>query len=156
MLRIPGTINHKPAYRSPRVLLRRFDPSPLASFPSSSAEDIRAVSAYIVRDQLGFLLGLDLDRSPNATLRKYRRLVPPMARSLLANPRPFYADRSKAIYIIITGLFEAGASPEETAHIVLHSVYFRSKHGRNLNALGLEVQRALAKLEADRAEQAWI
>ncbi|WP_439492021.1 DNA-primase RepB domain-containing protein [Bosea sp. (in: a-proteobacteria)] len=149
LLRVPWTINHKPQYRRPPVKLLRFDQSRIMNWPRVSPSHQSAVIAANAADSaVNKEIGRQLETPPKPLISKYRRHLPPMARSLIMNPLTFYSDRSKAIFIIIAGLYAIDVPRDEIAHILFHTVYFRSKHGTSVGALTKEVDRVLAKLEA--------
>ena len=142
-LRLPHTINHKPGRKSAEVRLLcgdlRNQIRPLVPVDPS---DVNAPGT--VKMRAAVILPADDWREVAA---KYRKKLHPRVRSLIWTERTytFERDRSKCIFEIIAGLYEAGAPPEEIALIVFANPYFRSKHGLNAQRALEEVTRVLAK-----------
>lgn len=141
LLRLPGSYNHKPDYRTPFIPLLHFDPQPIATRPMLLEK---------ARKHRGVQLG-SFDERANADgrltiLRKYRSRLDPDARRLIQHDRVFAPDRSLRIFQIVAGLHCAGATESEIANVVWHSPYFRDKYGDDLNSLEIEVSRILSKV----------
>lgn len=143
MLRLPGTMNHKPEYKTPFVKLLAFDSEPqvlparFAKFsPPRKAKDAVQVDITEIDAQ--------------AIMRKYRRALGLSAGTLMMAKRATYGDRSKAIFIIILALIGAEATDSEIAAVLLANVYFLSRHGPDLDVAEQEIARIRAKVEADQ------
>lgn len=143
MLRLPGTINHKPEYRKPVVTLQVYDPRP-QKLPRS----ILAVSpeATVIGAGAIEITGLD----PYKIMQRYRRRVGLQAGALMTARRVLRADRSGAVYLIAIGLIEAGAQDCEIAAVLLVNPYFTSKWGTDLAKAEDQIVRIRARWEADR------
>lgn len=146
LLRIPYTVNHKPAYDHPVVRLVR--------------QENRCVSAAAIQRLLkGSQPGLkrsghfeDRELDPAAhdwrsVVEKYGKLMPGVRRSLMKDDRCHSRDRSSCIFMIVQSLHAAGAEPDEIAAVVWRSPYFISKYGANRETLNREINRILSKLE---------
>ena len=141
MLRIPGSINHKPQYDEPYVELVERDWRPISERPQLVGRAKRARpddAAEFAHEGI----------SASKVARKYHKKLKFGVQLLLRDKKVIGADRSARIFEIIEGLWSAGASPEEIAAAVWASPYFISKHGRSEGRLQAEVSRVLAKLEA--------
>lgn len=79
-------------------------------------------------------------------IARYRRKLHLKVRYLLGHDRVRERDRSACIYLIIAGLHEAGADPDEIASVIWDSPYFVEKHGRDVTKLNAEVGRVIGKL----------
>lgn len=138
MLRIPGSINHKPKYDEPiiRLVSRNWRKTP-------------------ERPQLltgpGWAEPESLDMNPHAhdrlaVLRKYRSKLDTSTRHLIRHNRVKAPDRSSRIFAMVAGLHEAGASLDEIASVIWSSPYFRDKYGEDQNALETEISRIIARV----------
>jgi hypothetical protein len=137
VLRLPGTINHKPIYDRPIVRLIRFDPGPqrmplsLASGPLSSYRTPRS--------------GVDPTACDSVeVIKRYRRAVGPEVRQLLAATRVERRDRSKRVFQIVAALVTAGASDNEIGSVLWVNPYFLDKWGHDIDALERQVDRIRA------------
>ncbi|WP_301751148.1 DNA-primase RepB domain-containing protein [uncultured Erythrobacter sp.] len=141
LLRLPGTINHKPDYDNPFVKLVALNSEPQALPP--------VLSKHVSMKALPEVVSVNLDGvSANDVMRKYRRAVGLSARTLMTAKRMMMADRSKAIFMIISGLVQAKATDSEIAAVLLVNVYFLDKHGPDIDVAEQEIARVRAKLEA--------
>jgi hypothetical protein len=143
MLRVPHTLNHKPTYRWPSVLLVYDRKQPLSRWPAVElAPAIRSVTET-------------LDPSKHdwkAVVRKYAGRMKHVRRRLIEQERVESPDRSRCIFIIVATLAEAGATPDEIASVLWRSPYFRDKHGPDSNKLGDEINRILQKIRATHGQ----
>jgi len=141
LLRLPGSLNHKPEYDAPFIPLVHFDPKPITDRP-------RLLTG---RDR-GHAVGPEaLDMNPYAHDRKavgekYRRKLDTSTRHLIRHDRVLAPDRSSRIFAMVAGLHEAGATLDEIASAIWTSPYFREKYGENQNALETEVSRIIARV----------
>lgn len=143
LLRLPGSFNHKPSYRTPFIPLVHFDPRPITARPrllSDKGGSYRAEPSV-------------LDMRPNAhdrlvVLKKYRSKLDTSTRHLIRHDTVQAPDRPNRIFAMVAGLHEAGATLDEIASVVWGSPYFRDKYGEDRNALATEVSRIIAKVEA--------
>ena len=145
LLRLPGSLNHKPEYDEPLVRLLHFDDTPIKGRPKPLKEaNTRHRKARIVR-------AVDPEGHDRLDVwRKYRGKCGPCASILLRDDRVRMPDRSRAIFMMVTGLHKAGASDDEIAGALWTSPYFLDKYGHDLTALNVEVARIISKLEADQ------
>ncbi len=145
MLRIPGSVNHKPDYDEPFVKITKCDwtaiiarPLPLKvarQLPFSAMPDIKADPGK---------------HDPNAVLKRYGKSLHPKVRALIRNRKTYEQNRSAQIFHIIAGLHEAGAAADEIACVLWHSPYFLEKHGRDVGKLNEELSRVIGKLESGK------
>ena len=59
----------------------------------------------------------------------------------------YEVDRSKQVYHMIAGLYEAGATLDEIAVCLWPNPYFVSKYGQDEDKLAEEIERITGKLE---------
>ena len=143
MLRLPGTINHKPQYRKPVVTLQVCDLRP-QKLPRS----ILAVPVGTLAKGVGNVEITGLD--PYKIMRRYRRKMGLQAGTLMTATRIMRPDRSGAVYLIVVGMVEAGAEDSEIAAVLLMNPYFNSKWGADLAKAEDQILRIRARLEAGR------
>lgn len=145
VLRLPGTINHKPHYRRPLVRLLSFDLTPQAEWPRTNRRELVVAPKICV----------DPHRQDwQAVVKKYR----PHIRNnwdvhLLQHTTAMPGDRSRLICKIVHILHQAGASPDEIGAVLWRSPYFVSKyeHVRDRHdILDKELTRILGKMEGGR------
>lgn len=142
MLRIPGSINHKPDYNEPIVRLRKADLTALEPPPVMRSrrrskvqrpKRLTETSASASRDEI---------------IKKYESRIHLKAQYLLRHDGlSLEDDRSNAIYFLTACLFEAGASDEEIVAVLSGSRYAREKFGGDLNTIWTDVTRIISKLE---------
>jgi hypothetical protein len=143
LLRLPGSINHKPTYDKPKVRLLSADFTPIASKPIIDELSVNRVSVMSADTEID-----PFEHDPEQVLRKLKRKLDPIVRSLSRDKSVRMRDRSKQIYVMIAGLHRAGATPNEIASVIWNSAYFQSKYGKSLVALQAEISRILSKQEA--------
>lgn len=141
LLRLPGSYNHKPGYGKPFIPLVHFDLRPISARPLLLAGQEKSCGA----------LAKQLDMNPRAhdqlsVLMKYRSKLDASARTVIRHDRAIAPDRSKWIFVMVAGLYEAGASHDEIASVVWSSPYFRTKYGDDENVLATEISRIIGKL----------
>jgi hypothetical protein len=140
MLRVPGSINHKPKYDEPIVKLVHCDWRPIVERPKP------------FRHTLGKGRASQLPLRPDRheaieVIAKYRRRIPRDVIRLVEDKQIIRRDRSARIFEIIAAFHKAGAIPDEIATVLWRNVYFLSKHGRNRDRLSAEISRVVSKLE---------
>jgi len=140
LLRLPGSINHKPEYDEPFVRLLRCKAKPIKKRPTPFKIEGRKVGGDF---QCGDMNHLAHDTSN--VLKKYRIKLNPKVTSLMRDKRVYGTNRSAQIYHMVVGLHCAGASLDEIASVVWASPYFQSKYPENLGALHTEISRILSK-----------
>jgi len=141
MLRIPGSINHKPQYDEPFVRM----------VTQSWAKASKRPDPIPDNGRIHGVVAQAFDMNPYAherldVLRKYRSKLSASARTVIRHNRVLAPDRSKWIFLMVTELHEAGATLDEIASVVWGSPYFRDKYGDNLNALERQVSNIIAKI----------
>lgn len=143
MLRLPGTINHKPEYDHPVVTLQVYDARPqklprsiIAQTPDRTPLDTGSMKIT------GF--------NPDRIMRRYRRAMGLQAGTLMTAKRVLRRDRSGAVYRIVIAMIEAGAEDVEIAAVLLVNPYFQSKWGTDLSKAKDQIVRIRARWEADR------
>jgi hypothetical protein len=143
MLRIPGSINHKPQYRKPTVTIVDCNWSPQSDRPIilHKAPANSGTPALTLRPD---------KHTPAVIWKRYRAKLHPRTNALILNKKAysFERDRSKCIFEIIAGLHRAGATPDEIGAVLWSNPYFLSKHGHNFDRLCTEINRIISKLEA--------
>lgn len=140
MLRIPGSINHKPEYDEPFVRFKRADFSltdkrPELLAPVSTALPV-AVSSKVGKTTCA------------KVLKKYRKKLHPKTVYKITEKTAWERDRSSVIHLIASDLYDAGATPAEIAAVLWVNPYFISKHGQDAGKLDAELSRILSKKEA--------
>lgn len=145
MLRIPGSINHKPHYDEPFVRLvsqnwQRISERPKLMPEKGRRRRVEKAQLDINPDQHD---RLDI-------LRKYHSKLSSSARTVIRHKRVMAPDRSKWVFVMIAELHEAGATVNEIASVVWSSPYFREKYGDNLKALERQVSSVMAKSEGPK------
>jgi hypothetical protein len=139
MLRLPGTINHKPEYQSPVVTLQVYDQRPQA-IPRS----ILTAPVMTVEPDAG---GIESRRAdPAKIMRGYRRAMGLQAGTLMTAKRVLRPDRSGAVFSIVAGMIAAGARDFEIVAVLLVNPYFISKWGTDVGAAEDQVTRIRARL----------
>lgn len=143
LLRLPGSINHKPIYDKPTVRLLSADFTPISTRPVSDGVSVDRVPVKHSRVQID-----PFKHDPDKVLRKMKGKLDPTVLWLIRHKSERMPDRSKQIYFMVGGLYEARATRNEIASVVWRSPYFQSKYGEDLVALQSEILRIVAKLEA--------
>ena len=145
MLRVPGTVNHKPNHTKPHVVLRRFDPEPQRIPKGIWRHEPRLRVAAV---EVGSITIAGIDTQD--VMRRYRRSMSLFARTLMAATRVLYPDRSEAIFIIVSELITAGAADPEIASVLIINPHFVEKHGHDLAMAEREIVSIRSKMEAGR------
>jgi hypothetical protein len=145
MLRLIGSVNHKPQYDEPIVRTVMCDWTEVASRPLPLKGARRRWPAHLA----------DIDANPgkhdrDAVLKRYGKKLHAKVRTLIRNRKAYEPDRSACIFHIIAGLHEAGASIDEIAAVLWRNAYFLEKHGSDINKLNDELSRVIGKLEGGR------
>lgn len=143
MLRLPGTVNHKPNHAKPIVTLKTFDTDP-QKLPKSLLRHQPAASKAC--RGTGSLAITETD--PNAVIRRYGGTMSLFARTLMTAPRVIYPDRSEAIFIIVSELITKGATDSDIASILMVNPHFVEKHGHDLAIAEREIVCIRSKVEA--------
>lgn len=125
MLRLPGSVNHKPAYAKPVVTLRAYD-----SRPQRLPASIRTVITSSTPRARPTVAPLDGDAV--AIMRRYRRCMGLAAGTLMTAKRVMRDDCSGAVFHIAVKMIECGASDDEIACVLLANPYFIDKWGTDL------------------------
>jgi hypothetical protein len=137
MLRLPGTLNHKPAYDLPTVTVVNDRGRPIARWPNVRVPPKRQTLARTI----------DPTRcDPAGVVKKFWKALAPNRRRLMEDTSVKSRDRSRIIFMIVAALHDAGATPNEIAAVVWRSPYFASKHGADVLRLNKEVNRILTKI----------
>lgn len=145
MLRLIGSVNHKPQYDEPFVQPVVCDWTEIASRPLPLKGPHHSWPFE--------LPSIDVDPTKHdrvAVLERYRRYLPMKVRYLIGDRTVRERDRSAQIFHMIAGLQKAGASRDEIASVLWDSPYFVDKHGRNLAKLNDEIARVVGKLEGGK------
>ena len=144
LLRVPGTINHKPKRRGETVRLLHFD-----ARPKQVPDAIRDMSE--MENSRLDETGIDpAQHDPYEVMRRYRRAMGLQAGTLMTAKRVMRGDRSGAVYLIVIGMIDAGAGDSEIAAVLLVNPYFTSKWGNDLAKAQDQIVRIRARWEADR------
>jgi len=144
MLRVPGTLNHKPERKGERVRLLRFD-TRIKRVPIPRRVLLELGSPTVVAN------GIDPSGyEAHETRRRYRRAVGLVAGTLMTARQVMRSDRSGAVYLIVSALIEAGANDDEIACILLDNPYFNSKWGSDVDEAERQIVRIRAKLGDDQ------
>lgn len=140
MLRLPGTINHKSDYNRPIVMLRAYDKRPQKVPPSISTIEKRKAA----RTPASAIASGD-DRG--AIMRRYRRKMGLPAGALMTARRVLREDRSGAVFLIVSGLIDAGAPDADIVTVLVGNPYFVAKWGTDRARAEQEVATIRARLE---------
>ena len=144
LLRVPGTINHKPIRHGARVRLLHFNDRP-KSIPTA----IRKLNS--VEETFGISGVLDpLMHDPEVLMRHYRTKMGPSAGTFMRAKRVTYEDRSVAVGCIIAKLVELGADNNKIASILWVNVYFNAKWPGDLPKLERQILKIRRDVEAGR------
>lgn len=139
MLRLPGTINHKPAYDLPIVTLRAFDDRSRV-LPRSIARFEMLGRRAVPISKLG-------SGDDAATImRRYRRKMGLPAGALMMAQSVLGRDRSRAVYQIVASLISLGAADADIVTVLLANPYFLAKWGDDLAKAEAEVERIRARM----------
>lgn len=143
MLRLIGSINHKPKYDEPFVRTIICDWTEIVSRP------LRLKSAPHDLPNGTVIVDVDPEKhNPRNVLERYRASLHAKVRYLIGNRTVKERNRSAQVFHMIAGLYEAGASQDEIACVIWNSPYFLEKHGKNLSKLKDEIGRVISKLES--------
>ena len=137
MLRVPGTLNHKPAYDLPTVTVLHDSGRTISRWPTVDVPRKRKMLTGQI-DPTRF--------DPSGVIKKYKKDLPPSRRRLMEDTSVKSRDRSRIIFMIVAALHDAGASLDEIAAVLWRSPYFISKHGADLFRLKQELNRILTKI----------
>ncbi len=145
LLRLPGSFNHKPDYSKPFISLLRFDPTPIKERPAQLTEAQRRPAGALTTATV----------NPDAhdrrsVLKKYRSKLDVSTRHLIAHNQVIASDRSRRIFAMVAGLYQAGATMDEIASVVWSSPYFRDKYGEDRDALETEISRIIVKIGGEK------
>lgn len=143
MLRLPGTINHKPDYDQPIVTLRAYDDRSQA-LPASVAK-IEQPASTPTRAP-----GPASGEGAAAIMRRYRRKMGLPAGLLMMARRVLRSDRSGAVFHIVAGMIGAGAPDADIATVLVANPYFIDKWGEDRGRAELEVANIRFRLEGGR------
>jgi len=148
MLRVPGTLNHKPEYKLPVVTLRSFDAT-RRKLPKSILSYGAAKPKPTARKRTASTGSVDpLKHDPDEVMAKYRKKVRSSTCSLVTAGRVIGSGRFMKVHRIALEYTEAGASDDEVAAVVWRSIYFQDKWYGDFNALEREVAKARSIWEA--------
>jgi len=143
MLRVPGTINHKPDYNRPVVTLRAYDDRPQA-LPAT----IETVDEPAAMPTPPFNAASGDEAA--AIMARYRRKMGLPAGALMTARRVLRGDRSGAVFLIVSGLIDAGAPDADIATVLVANPYFIDKWGTDRARAEREVETIRARLEGGR------
>lgn len=115
VLRVPGTINHKPEYKKPRVKVL-WD-----NGPYYETQRLEKVIPQI-ETEANQVEGGDATE----IYKKYQKHLPRWLRKELIDPQVTQGKRSEVLWKIINGLLETGMDEEETFTVAWHSAW--NKH----------------------------
>ena len=145
MLRLIGSVNHKPEYDEPFVQTIDCDWTEIPSRPLPLADNRNGWPANIAEVDANPIRYNRLD-----VLKKYGKDLHPKVRTLIRNRKAYEPNRSVQIFHMIAGLHVAGASHDEIASVLWDSPYFVDKHGRDVEKLNDEIGRVIGRLEGSR------
>jgi hypothetical protein len=141
MLRLPGTLNHKPTYNRPQVIIEWDDDGRFQDAPTIPDSRLKPISEQQINP-------LRYDR--DEVIGKYKTRLTPSRTRLMKDTAVRSKDRSRIIFMIVAALHSAGAYPDEIGAVLWQSPYFISKHGHDGKKLTSEIQRITSKLEASK------
>ncbi len=144
MLRVPGTMNHKPEYDRPIVTLRAYDDRP-QRLPTS----LKTIAKRPDGPATVATMQVSGDAA-QTIMRRYRRRMGLPAGALMTARRVLRTDRSGAVFQIVAGLIDAGAPDVDIAVVLLVNPYFLDKWGHDPAKADEEVARILARIGGAR------
>lgn len=141
LLRLPGSINHKPEYSTPFIPILHFNMTPIRKRPKPlSGQTTNSIPEFVALTMNPF----KHDRLK--VLKKYRRGLRRWTQYLIRHKSVGARDRSECIFAMVADLHKAGADTDEIACVVWGSPYFQDKYGEDINALETEISRIISKL----------
>lgn len=144
LLRVPGTINHKPTRNGDPVRLVRFDDR------AKRVPDAIKAAAHS-REACTITGAVDpFKHDPAIVMRRYRTRMGPSAGTFMRATRVMYHDRSAAVAAVIAKLVELGADNDEIASVLWVNVYFNAKWPGNLAELERQILKIRGDVEAGR------
>lgn len=148
MLRFPGSVNFKPQYDRPRVKVVSENWKTLAKDTLLAGVGFAAIHVETEALSTSWLKRAIAKDARTLRRKHWQHIRNDKVRLLLGHQHVFLPDRSAQIYLITRTLINAGIPLRHVACMVFHSACFQSKHGKSLHALGAELSRIAAKLEA--------
>lgn len=148
MLRVPGTVNHKPGYKKPIVTLRLFDSTrqKLPKSVSSYASDTLKAQPKKRSSTFGSVDPFMHD--PQKVVEKYRKRMSLFPRKMLTANRVLFPDKSNALYAMIAEFVSLSATNNEIAAALRENPHFLNREGMTLDDLCTDIIRIRAKQEA--------
>lgn len=144
MMRVPGTINHKPDRNGERVRLLRFN-------TRSRAVPEAISDPYGPKAKVEVTGGIEpFKHDPVVVMRRYRPKMGMSAGTFMTAKRVIYGDRSRAVACVIAKLVELGADNDEIASAMRVNVYFTDKWGDDLDELERQIIKIRSDVEAGR------
>ena len=143
MLRLPGSVNHKPAYAKPVVTLRAYDSRPRRLPPS-----IKAIIASSIPPTVSIVE--PVNGNAVSIMRRYRTRMGLEAGTLMTAKRVMRGDRSGAVFLIAAKMIEVGAWDDEIACVLLANPYFVDKWGTDLGKAQDQIAQVHARKGAAR------
>lgn len=144
MLRLMGSVNHKPQYDEPYVHTVACDWTEIRARPLSLKRDRAKLTSPLPEVDVD---PTKFDRAE--VIKKYRKDLHPKARTLMGNRKAYEPNRSAQIFHMIAALHEAGACHDEIASVIWPNPYFVEKHGHDIGKLNEEIARVVGKLGDD-------
>lgn len=144
LLRVPGTVNHKPNRRGVRVRLLHFNHRPKPIPAAVKVTNGKRATKTVTGDIDPF------KHDPIAIMRRYRRRMGLSAGTLMSAKRIIHPDRSAAVASIIAKLIELGAADDEIASVLWVNVYFNAKWPDNRQELERQIVKIRGDVEAGR------
>ena len=144
MLRLMGSVNHKPQYDEPYVPTVACDWTEIRARPLALKRDRAKLKSPLPE------VNVDPTKFDKAeVIRKYRKDLHPKARTLMGSRKAYEPNRSAQIFHMVAALHEAGACHDEIASVIWPNPYFVEKHGHDLGKLNEEITRVVGKLGDD-------
>lgn len=144
LLRVPGTVNHKPDRRGECVRLLHFNDRPKPIPAAVKVPNGERAAQTVTRDIDPF------KHDPIAIMRRYRRRMGLSAGTLMSAKRVIHPDRSAAVASVIAKLVELGAADDEIASVLWVNVYFNAKWPDNRQELERQIVKIRGDVEAGR------
>lgn len=144
LLRIPGTINHKPERNGETVRLVRFDDR-ARRVPNALKAAAHLCEANAITGEID-----PFKHDPEVVMRRYRSRMGLVAGTFMRADRVTYHDRSVAVAAVIAKLVQLGAENDEIASALWVNVYFNAKWPGNLAELERQILRIRGNWEAGR------
>jgi hypothetical protein len=148
VLRIPGTINHKPNHKKPMVKLLRFNLRPQQPPQESAGFRKRKAVQTVKLKQAN--IAEEAQAAAKRAMRRYRGTLKPSVTAIIDRKQTNGRNKSIDLYKAVQALNFAGASHQEIADIIWVTNTFQHRDNSSWTSLERDISRILGKLENDQ------